>query len=155
MYTLQGHRGPVSTCNFDESGDFLVSGSEDKQIMLWKTNFEKVNLCSELDETQQIDNGIAPHEVTVMVSDDDDDDDNLNTKSQHQDGNTFTPINNTAPQKHEIEDNEIKKTLKEMKTSLDHTLAQVNTLTQTIILLEQRLSLAENKLVEVSSQCNK
>ena len=43
--------------------------------MLWRTNFEKVNLCKELDETQQIDSGRDSHKVTVALPPDETDDD--------------------------------------------------------------------------------
>ena len=36
-----------------------------------------------------------------------------------------------------------------MKASLDHVVSQMDTLTQTVVLLEQRLSLAENKITEI------
>ena len=32
---LEGHTGCVNTVSFSEAGDLLVSGSDDKRIMLW------------------------------------------------------------------------------------------------------------------------
>lgn len=32
---LNGHQGCVNTINFNSTGDILVSGSDDKQVILW------------------------------------------------------------------------------------------------------------------------
>jgi WD40 repeat protein len=37
----EGHSGPVNCVSFDESGDFLVSGSHDCKIKLWNLNSNK------------------------------------------------------------------------------------------------------------------
>jgi WD40 repeat protein len=38
MYTLYGHEGPTTTATFSPLGDFLLSGGDDNNIVIWNTN---------------------------------------------------------------------------------------------------------------------
>ena len=41
MYTLHGHDEVVNTVNFNSQGDQFMSGGNDKQVIIWKTNFDQ------------------------------------------------------------------------------------------------------------------
>ncbi|XP_023605557.1 POC1 centriolar protein homolog B isoform X4 [Myotis lucifugus] len=43
IYTLQGHSGPVFTVSFSKGGELFSSGGADMQILLWRTNFDELN----------------------------------------------------------------------------------------------------------------
>ena len=38
-YTLYGHNGSTSACAFSSYGDYFATGSDDTNILLWKSNF--------------------------------------------------------------------------------------------------------------------
>lgn len=43
FYTLHGHQGPATCVTFSRNGEYFASGSSDEQVMVWKTNFDKVD----------------------------------------------------------------------------------------------------------------
>lgn len=38
MYTLYGHEGPATTAAFSPLGDFIISGGDDQNLVIWKSN---------------------------------------------------------------------------------------------------------------------
>lgn len=38
MYTLYGHEGPTTTASFSPLGDYIVSGGNDQNLVIWKSN---------------------------------------------------------------------------------------------------------------------
>lgn len=43
IYSLKGHEGSVTAISFSESGDYFASGGDDRQLLIWKTNFDAVD----------------------------------------------------------------------------------------------------------------
>jgi centriolar protein POC1 len=44
FYTLHGHKnGPTTAAVFSPEGDFFASGGADTQVMVWKSNFDKID----------------------------------------------------------------------------------------------------------------
>lgn len=43
LYTLNGHEGSVSTCQFSKDGSIMATGGVDCCVMVWKTNFTDEN----------------------------------------------------------------------------------------------------------------
>nr|XP_054300721.1 POC1 centriolar protein homolog B isoform X11 [Pongo pygmaeus] len=43
IYTLQGHTGPVFTVSFSKGGELFASGGADTQVLLWRTNFDELH----------------------------------------------------------------------------------------------------------------
>ncbi len=43
--TLEGHSGCVNTVGFSDCGDLLISGSDDKRIILWNTHTGTTLTC--------------------------------------------------------------------------------------------------------------
>lgn len=41
MYTLFGHEGPTTTASFSPLGDFIVSGGNDQNLVIWKSNLNQ------------------------------------------------------------------------------------------------------------------
>ena len=41
MYTLYGHEGPTTTAAFSPLGDFIVSGGNDQNLVIWKSNLNE------------------------------------------------------------------------------------------------------------------
>ena len=42
FYTLNGHDGPATCCEFSQNGDYFATGGADMNVMVWKTNFDRV-----------------------------------------------------------------------------------------------------------------
>ena len=40
IYTLKGHTDGVKTVAFSSDGNFFASGSADRQLLVWKSNFD-------------------------------------------------------------------------------------------------------------------
>ncbi len=43
IYDVLGHKSGVTAVKFSSKGDFFASGSEDKAVYIWKTNFDEVD----------------------------------------------------------------------------------------------------------------
>ncbi|KAK5927498.1 hypothetical protein CgunFtcFv8_012649 [Champsocephalus gunnari] len=43
IYTLHGHTGAVMTVTFSRSGDQFASGGADGQVLMWRTNFDRMS----------------------------------------------------------------------------------------------------------------
>ncbi|XP_066039456.1 POC1 centriolar protein homolog B isoform X2 [Chamaea fasciata] len=43
IYTLHGHKGSVLCVAFSKGGEKFASGGKDAQVLLWKTNFDKLD----------------------------------------------------------------------------------------------------------------
>ena len=43
IYDVLGHKESVTTVKFSTKGDYFASGSEDKMVYVWKTNFDEVD----------------------------------------------------------------------------------------------------------------
>ena len=41
MYTLYGHEGPTTTASFSPMGDFIISGGNDQNLVIWKSNLNR------------------------------------------------------------------------------------------------------------------
>lgn len=41
MYTLYGHEGPSTAATFSPLGDFLLTGGNDQNIVIWNTNLNE------------------------------------------------------------------------------------------------------------------
>lgn len=43
FYTLHGHKnGPTTSATFSPKGDFFATGGSDSQVLVWKSNFDKI-----------------------------------------------------------------------------------------------------------------
>ncbi|XP_069156940.1 POC1 centriolar protein homolog A isoform X2 [Procambarus clarkii] len=157
IYTLHGHQGAVTCCGFARDGEYFASGGKDQQVMVWKTNFKPVDLCGGLEETEEADHQ-TPHEVTVALSpDDSEDEERITTVQSRRDPETFQDSDTVGSNKasNGSGDEDIATSLQQVKGSLQHLIMQLDTLTQTVLVLEQRLSHAENKISElVNNQHN-
>lgn len=41
IYTLKGHVGEITAIAFSKTGEYFTSGGEDRQLLIWKSNFDK------------------------------------------------------------------------------------------------------------------
>merc|ERR1712018_1116445 len=43
IYDVMGHKNGVNAVKFNTKGNYFASGSDDKMVYIWKTNFDEVD----------------------------------------------------------------------------------------------------------------
>ncbi|KAK1206073.1 POC1A protein, partial [Pygoscelis papua] len=129
LYTLHGHQGPATCVAFSRTGDFFASGGSDEQVMVWKTNFDAADYGDVL-KTQKSGTSVDGTHHTLQSEMD-----------------CGVHLKKTKPQdsgrNHAQQDEETS-----LANTLEHIMEQLDVLTQTVSILEQRLTLTEDKLKE-------
>lgn len=41
IYTLKGHGGGITSIAFSKTGEYFTSGGADRQLLMWKSNFDR------------------------------------------------------------------------------------------------------------------
>ena len=41
IYTLKGHASGITSIAFSKTGEYFASGGADRQLLMWKSNFDK------------------------------------------------------------------------------------------------------------------
>ena len=59
MYTIYGHEGPTNCAEFSPLGDYILTGGQDSNIVIWKTNLNE--------KTTEILHGIAAAKVDTDI----------------------------------------------------------------------------------------
>ena len=52
IYDVLGHKSAVTSVRFASKGNFFASGSEDKMVYIWKTNFDEVDEMVQKDSSK-------------------------------------------------------------------------------------------------------
>lgn len=126
LYTLHGHQGPATTVAFSRTGEYFASGGSDEQVMVWKSNFDTVDYgdMKARRPPPQASSAGTPPEMDLPVPPGRD----RSLESVHSDAQE--PI--SMPQT--------------LTSTLEHIVGQLDVLTQTVSILEQRLTLTEDRL---------
>ncbi|XP_072721080.1 POC1 centriolar protein homolog B isoform X4 [Ciconia boyciana] len=161
IYTLHGHKGPVLSVTFSKGGEKFASGGADTQILLWKTNFDSFDYKEVLkhhirrthiddpphlldiyprsphlhgEKLQSVEDDVSSEDLQYPPASD------LATSSKRKSANeTESAVHNVDKQ------TGISSSL---GNALEHIVEQLDVLTLTISILEQRLTLTEDKLKE-------
>lgn len=48
IYTLKGHATAVTSVTFSSDGQFFASGGADRQLLIWKTNFDRDDIARKI-----------------------------------------------------------------------------------------------------------
>ncbi|XP_075352933.1 POC1 centriolar protein homolog B isoform X4 [Mycteria americana] len=161
IYTLHGHKGPVLSVAFSKGGEKFASGGADTQILLWKTNFDSFDYKEVLKHhirRTHIDD--PPHLLDIYP------------RSPHLHGEKlqsveddvssedlqYPPASDLATSSKRKSENESESAVhnvdkqtgisSSLGNALEHIVEQLDVLTLTISILEQRLTLTEDKLKE-------
>uniref|UniRef100_A0A7S1KSV3 Guanine nucleotide-binding protein subunit beta-like protein n=1 Tax=Percolomonas cosmopolitus TaxID=63605 RepID=A0A7S1KSV3_9EUKA len=157
-YTLSGHQGPTTAVTFSPDGDFFASGGADNLVMVWKTNFDKNLNEPDLGEeaptkrfTSQIKDQNAKMDKISRSSSA-----KRQRKLEHEQlRRQEAPAPQTEPIRNGTErfesmnyqppplDSQMNPQLAQ---TLEHIIRQMDVLTQTVKLVEERLSMTEIKL---------
>ncbi|XP_036310779.1 POC1 centriolar protein homolog B isoform X2 [Pipistrellus kuhlii] len=171
IYTLQGHSGPVFTASFSKGGELFSSGGADMQVLLWRTNFDELNSKDVLKRNlKRLHFDSSPHLFDIYPRTPHCHEGKIETVE------TTDTVARTPPDKDEelskyflnpslmsseYPQTTLKKKSEDMSDlpsenqrsiplavteALEHIMEQLNVLTQTVSILEQRLTLTEDKL---------
>jgi len=142
IYDVLGHKESVTTVKFSTKGDYFASGSEDKMVYVWKTNFDEV------DEQLGI-GGSTPsrNEAKVKYSIETPGDDN-NVVDENVENQDSPPM--PVDQHILTEKSKNKTTTTEQSTASASELAKLNSkmdmIMKTLVLMDKRLTLVEDQL---------
>jgi len=178
FYTLHGHQSAASSVVFSRNGEFFASGSADEQVMVWKTNFDSVDYSEVLKaHRKRVASPMShkhdaapksPPKTPTRTKEIDTANEPRDMNSQDPSVMEVGPALFSIPQPNgrdfskfigmeEQESNigQPRTTLLERRdippqlaTTLEHIVGQLDVITQTVSILEQRLTLCENKLRE-------
>ncbi|KAF7693024.1 hypothetical protein HF521_008340 [Silurus meridionalis] len=157
LYTLHGHQGLASCVAFSRTGEHFASGGSDEQVMVWKTNFPAEGYGDMLKRQKRNDAPVQAPDISRVSKKPD---------VSHL-RSSLTPRSSCRPEAHHVSthpkpdqsdhsnlsnsDTPMSPTL---TTTLQHIVGQLDVLTQTVAILEQRLTLTEDKLKKcVENQC--
>ena len=142
FYTLHGHEGPVNACAFSPAGDFFSSCATDSQAMVWRTNFDQL-ASPEISYPRSVGQGGRKVAETAQKF--------------------FTATTSTIDRPTTV--SEVRKVSAgtaqpcvgresdaggvELAGTLEQVVGQLDILAQTVALLEQRLSLSEDRNVRM------
>ncbi|XP_035759422.1 POC1 centriolar protein homolog B isoform X2 [Egretta garzetta] len=161
IYTLHGHKGPVLSVAFSKGGEKFASGGADAQVLLWKTNFDSFDYKEVLKHhvrRTHIDD--PPHLLDIYPRSPHLHDEKL--QSVEDDGGSedlqHPPASVLATSSKRKSENESGSAVHNVNkqtgispslgNALEHIVEQLDVLTLTISILEQRLTLTEDKLKE-------
>uniref|UniRef100_G3TW21 POC1 centriolar protein homolog A n=1 Tax=Loxodonta africana TaxID=9785 RepID=G3TW21_LOXAF len=126
LYTLHGHQGPATTVAFSRTGEYFASGGSDEQVMVWKSNFD-------IADDGEAKKKRPPHFKGKISSVPEVDFPIPSSRGRSQESlQSQPPEPISVPQT--------------LTSTLEHIVGQLDVLTQTVSILEQRLTLTEDKL---------
>uniref|UniRef100_A0A671Q8J7 POC1 centriolar protein homolog A n=1 Tax=Sinocyclocheilus anshuiensis TaxID=1608454 RepID=A0A671Q8J7_9TELE len=140
LYTLHGHQGPASCVSFLRTGDFFASGGSDEQlsscVMVWRTNFDSVDYNEVLQQKDARDEKASESGAAGLS-----------------DSHTSQKSGSTAPVRPGASvdapsDGQQDSVPTALTSTLQHIVGQLDVLIKTVAILEQRLTLTEDKLKE-------
>uniref|UniRef100_A0A672Y338 POC1 centriolar protein homolog A n=1 Tax=Sphaeramia orbicularis TaxID=375764 RepID=A0A672Y338_9TELE len=121
LYTLHGHQGPVTCVAFSRAGDYFASGGSDEQV---RTN-------NQIYRTTHSHTNRNPTTASSSIQ-------QTQTRTEPQLSHQTQAQSNSS-------DEGVPPAL---ASTLEHIIGQLDILTQTVSILEQRLTLTEDKLKE-------
>ncbi|MGH0182557.1 UNVERIFIED_CONTAM: hypothetical protein FKN15_010021 [Acipenser sinensis] len=169
LYTLHGHQGPATCVAFSRAGDYFASGGSDEQVMVWKTNFDAADYEEVLRSQQRatsvngaVQSGERQKRSSLRAS-------SRSRGAESSEGVDFSDIPLSHVEKRSVSQTRPSQVPKDTSVSsptsrqqqpqdngvpaalastLEHIVCQLDVLTQTVAILEQRLTLTEDKLRE-------
>ncbi|KAJ8400899.1 hypothetical protein AAFF_G00392530 [Aldrovandia affinis] len=170
LYTLHGHQGPATCVAFSRTGDFFASGGSDEQVMVWKTNFDAEDY-GELLHLQQratsvegaavngdsrtlLRGSAAPQpnqatpELAGLSNGQGSCSQSLRRPSQASRVPSAGPLSSAQRSVQQDLESPGQAVPSALAYTLEHIVGQLDVLTQTVAILEQRLTLMEDKLKE-------
>ena len=161
FYTLHGHQGAATSGRFSPTGEFFASGGADEQVLVWKTNFDK-----KAEKTSEK-NASSKRRPNVAAAGE------PKTKPKSKTSSQPKAIANPLPEKeahqekvvraedsssHQVTEavevaqagsmysNEVQDAL---ANTLSHIVSQLDVLAQTMALMEERMTITEDRVKKI------
>jgi centriolar protein POC1 len=160
LYTLYGHEGPARACNFSPEGDFFCTGGDDTNILIWQTNLQtetgisdlvsqpplvqtKAKLVSKVKSESKVPISMKKEPASIKKSPAKQVDENdLRRANQHQ-APEHEAMAKTGNFTYSALPEELAETMQKIVNQLDN-------ITKTLGLIEQRVEINEGKIAEFS-----
>jgi len=168
IYDLLGHKGSVTSVKFSARGDYFASGESEKLVFVWKTNFDVEDQQIQQQAEQQAAAHAKPQHTGGSTKKHQLDQANKPLKSGNcpttpatggsrekvgGGGNATTPLSSAVGKTslRENKENDCSSGVSEsvaakLSAQLNQMNAKMETLTQTLLMMEKRLSLVEEQL---------
>ncbi|TRY62723.1 hypothetical protein TCAL_08195 [Tigriopus californicus] len=153
IYDLRGHNKPVNAVTFSPKGEYLASGGDDNVVFIWKTNIDEKDRGLRPNSAQQYEEKIQETKRELAKCD------VLSEKMKNKENQAKGPATNSKPPPStskgdtEIstgkllqENQELREENEQLKEELADTSMKVEALTETVILMEKRITLLEDQL---------
>ncbi|CAI8017390.1 POC1 centriolar protein homolog A [Geodia barretti] len=134
-YTLHGHKAGVLGVDFSPSGEFFSSVGADEQVLVWRTNFDSLDHGEILRARRK-----RPAPSSHRHHSHDLPPPHTLTQPTHQEEDDEGPVPQTTPL-------EATTVSPELSNTLQHIVGQLDILTQTMSILEERLTVTEDKIM--------
>ncbi|GAB1295526.1 POC1 centriolar protein homolog B [Apodemus speciosus] len=143
IYTLQGHT----------DGELFTSGGADAQVLIWRTNFTQFHYKDPKRNLKRLHFEASPHLLDIYPRSPHSHEDKketieINPKLEVMDlqKSSSTTVRKKAEDVSDVPSESQRSVPLAVADALQHVMEQLNILTQTVSILEQRLSLTEDKL---------
>jgi WD40 repeat protein len=141
LYTLYGHEGATTAVNFSPDGDYLCSGGADSVVMVWLSNLDyssnAVAPVMNASMTLAGNKKLVP-EVTMKAS--------YPAVQSYEEQKSIKPAVKKAATSSQMEGSE------ELAGRLDKVVSQLNIITKTLNILEQRMRVTEGQISKLTDK---
>lgn len=143
IYDLRGHDNAVTAVKFSPKGDFIASGGTDHLVFVWRTNIDEGDVDLQGGEAKmEIADKINDARAEIAKTDD------LAAKLRQVNIGSELNKENTdkmaAAKRHD--DSDLKKENDRLKADLRRNEEKLEMLTETVVLMERRLTLLEDQI---------
>jgi centriolar protein POC1 len=146
FYTLHGHEGATLAAAFSPAGDYFSSAGADEQVMVWKTNFDSFleDTVVPIAQKQQFSSSAAPTKLSSIPA-------QSPSPAPASIANASAAPKEPAPAIQEyVYEAPPALNLSDLPDSLSatlqHIVGQLDVLTQTVALLDERLTMNEDRV---------
>ena len=156
FYTLHGHEGATLAATFSPAGDYFSSAGADEQVMVWKTNFDTfledtvVPIAHKDQSSHQTPISLpapAPAPAPVPAS--------IAKSAWVEDAPVSKPTPTPAVQEYVYEAPpplNLSDLPDSLSATLQHIVGQLDVLTQTVALLDERLTMNEDRVFGLTNK---
>jgi len=141
LYTLYGHEGDTTAVNFSPDGDYLCSGGADSVVMVWLSNLEHSSnapVSVTNPSMTLVGNKKLVPEVTMKAS--------YPAIQNYEEQKGIKSLVKKAATSSQIEGSE------ELAGRLDKVVSQLNIITKTLNILEQRMRVTEGQIAKLTDK---
>ena len=162
IYDLRGHNRPVTAAQFSPKGDYLASGGTDNLVFLWKTNLPgKDTVAASAEDRESRPKSAKSYEKKIesvrkeiekcdLLRERSNPANKENARERSGESDAKENRESEAKKKKESElvseNSELKREVSGLKDELAEANAAVETLTETVILMEKRITLLEDQV---------